>query len=114
MGYKSVNGAAKINTELAEPIKNMIEAEPSFSYRTVLATLGMDKSSAHRIFQVKGRQVSKHPFGERPRIEAKNIARRRAGSVLGRRPAQGRGRQGWLAEPKFIMSGLSQQNGMLE
>jgi len=32
----------------------MIEAEPSFGYRTVAALLGMNKNTVQRIFQFKG------------------------------------------------------------
>jgi len=49
----------------------MIEAEPSFGYRTVAASLGMNKNTVQRIFQLKGWQVRKRPLGQRPRIEAK-------------------------------------------
>ena len=41
--YKPTRAPAKVNAELAEPIKEMIEAEPSFGYRTVAALLGMNK-----------------------------------------------------------------------
>ncbi|WP_244953606.1 hypothetical protein WCN78_17675 [Xanthomonas axonopodis pv. vasculorum] len=57
--------------KLAEPIKKMIEAEPSFGYRTVAALLGMNKNTVQRIFQLKGWQVRKRAPGQRPRIEAK-------------------------------------------
>ncbi len=69
--YKPTKGPAKVNAELAEPIKEMIEAEPSFGYRTVAALLGMNKNTVQRIFQLKGWQVRKLPIGQRPRIEAK-------------------------------------------
>jgi putative transposase len=69
--YKPTKGAAKVKPELAEPIKEMIEAEPSFGYRTVAALLGMNKNTVQRIFQLKGWQVRKRPLGQRPRIEAK-------------------------------------------
>jgi len=49
----------------------MIEAEPSFSYRTVAALLGMNENTVQHIFQLKGWQVRKRPLGQRPRIEAK-------------------------------------------
>ncbi len=61
----------KVEPELAEPITEMIEAEPSFGYRTVAALLGMNKNTVQRIFQLKGWQVRKRPLGQRPRIEAK-------------------------------------------
>ncbi|WP_296248036.1 DDE-type integrase/transposase/recombinase [uncultured Stenotrophomonas sp.] len=49
----------------------MIEAEPSFGYRTVAALLRMNKNTVQRIFQLKGWQVRKRALGQRPRIEAK-------------------------------------------
>ena len=55
--YKSTRSAVKVKPELAEPIKAMIEAEPSFGYRTVAALLGMNKHTVQRIFQLKGWQV---------------------------------------------------------
>lgn len=49
----------------------MIEAEPSFGYRTAAALLGMSKSIVQRIFQLKGWQLHKRALGQCPRIEAK-------------------------------------------
>jgi putative transposase len=69
--YKPTRAPAKVNPELAAPIKEMIEAEPSFGYRTVAALLGMNKNTVQRIFQLKGWQVRKRALGQRPRIEAK-------------------------------------------
>ncbi|XUP36311.1 IS3 family transposase (plasmid) [Xanthomonas axonopodis pv. vasculorum] len=69
--YKPTRSPAKVTPELAEPIKKMIEAEPSFDYRTVAALLGMNKNTVRRIFQLKGWQVRKRALGQRPRIEAK-------------------------------------------
>ena len=69
--YRPTKSAAKVKPELAKPIKEMIEAEPSFGYRTVAALLGMNKNTVQRIFQLKGWQVRKRPLGQRPRIEAK-------------------------------------------
>ncbi len=69
--YKPTKGPAKVNAELAEPIKEMIEAEPSFGYRTEAALLGMNRNTVQRIFQLKGWQVRNRPIGQRPRIEAK-------------------------------------------
>ncbi|MGS0577355.1 hypothetical protein ACQR5V_22150 [Xanthomonas oryzae pv. oryzicola] len=62
---------AKVKPELAEPIKELIEAQPSFGYRTVAALLGMNKNTVQRIFQLNGWQVRKRPLGQRPRVEAK-------------------------------------------
>ncbi|WP_238532232.1 hypothetical protein [Xanthomonas phaseoli] len=69
--YKPTRSPAKVKPELAEPIKKMIETEPSFGYRTVAALLGMNKNTVQRIFQLKGWQVRKRALGQRPRIEAK-------------------------------------------
>lgn len=49
----------------------MIEAEPSFGYRTMAALLGTNKNTVQRIFQLKGRQVRKRALGQRPRLGAR-------------------------------------------
>lgn len=69
--HKPTRSPAKVKPELAEPIKEMIEAGPSFDYRTVAALLGMNKNTLQRIFQLKGWQVRKRALGQRLRIEAK-------------------------------------------
>ena len=66
-----------MNPALAEPIKALIEGEPSFGYRTVAGLLGMNKNTVQRIFQLKGWQVRKRAVGFRPRIEALPSAARR-------------------------------------
>jgi putative transposase len=48
----------------------MIDAEPSFGYRTVAWLLGFNKNTVQRIFQIKGWQVRKRAVGMRPRIQA--------------------------------------------
>lgn len=68
--YKPAKGAPKVRSELAMPIKAMIEEEPSFGYRTVASLLEMNKNTVQRIFQLKGWQVRKRAIGNRPRIEA--------------------------------------------
>jgi putative transposase len=68
--YKPVKEKPKVQERLAEPIKKMIEAEPSFDYRTVASLLQFNKNTAQRIFQLKGWQVRKRAVGHRPRIEA--------------------------------------------
>ncbi|HEY4341676.1 MAG TPA: IS3 family transposase [Steroidobacteraceae bacterium] len=62
-------GAAR-RTVFYRPSKALIEAEPSFGYRTVAGLLGMNKNTVQRIFQLKGWQVRKRPIGQRPRIQA--------------------------------------------
>lgn len=75
--YRSRRSPPKVNPALAEPIKALIEEEPSFGYRTVAGLLGMNKNTVQRIFQLKGWQVRKRAVGFRPRIEAlPSVARR--------------------------------------
>ncbi|WP_229038544.1 hypothetical protein [Salmonella enterica] len=64
--YRSVKAAPKLQEHLVTPIKNMIEENPSFGYRTVAALLGFNKNTVQRIFQLKGWQVRKRPVGFRP------------------------------------------------
>lgn len=49
----------KVRGDLSEPIKALIEVEPSFGYRTVAGLLAMNKNMVQRIFQLKGWQVRK-------------------------------------------------------
>ena len=68
--YKPVKSTPKVQDRFAEPIKQMIEAEPSFGYRTVASLLPFNKNTVQRIFQIRGWQVKKRPIGFRPRVEA--------------------------------------------
>lgn len=68
--YKPRRATPKVNPDLCEPIKALIETEPSFGYRTVASLLGFNKNTVQRIFQIKGWQVRKRSVGHRPRIEA--------------------------------------------
>jgi putative transposase len=68
--YRPTKSPPKVKPELAEPIKALIEAEPSFGYRTVAGLLGMNRNTVQRIFQLKGWQVRKRAVGHRPRIQA--------------------------------------------
>lgn len=67
---KPTKAAPKVDPRFADPIKAMIEKEPSFGYRTVAWLPGFNKNTVQRIFQIKGWQVRKRPIGMRPRIEA--------------------------------------------
>lgn len=69
--YREIKAKPKIQPQLVEPVKAMIEKNPSFGYRTVAWLLGMNKNTVQRIFQLKGWQVRKRAVGLRPRIEAK-------------------------------------------
>jgi putative transposase len=68
--YKPSKVTPKVDPSFAEPIKALIEMEPSFGYRTVANLLGFNKNTVQRIFQLKGWQVRKRAIGHRPRIEA--------------------------------------------
>ena len=69
--YQSVKSPPKVQPRFAEPIKAMIEDNPSFGYRTVAHLLGFNKNTVQRVFQLRGWQVRKRPVGFRPRIEAR-------------------------------------------
>lgn len=68
--YRPTKSPPVVKPELAEPIKALLEQEPSFGYRTVAGLLGMNKNTVQRIFQLQGWQVRKRAIGHRPRIEA--------------------------------------------
>jgi len=68
--YKPTKAEPRINPAIAQPIKALIEQEPSFGYRTVAGLLDMNKNTVQRVFQLMGWQVLKRSTGHRPRIEA--------------------------------------------
>ncbi len=68
--YKPSKAPPKVKEHIAKPIKTLIEAEPSFGYRTVAWLLGMNKNTVQRVFQIKRWQVRKRPVGHRPRVQA--------------------------------------------
>ncbi len=47
--YKSCKAPPRLNPAFVEPIKAMIEAEPSFGYRTVANLLGFNKNTVQRL-----------------------------------------------------------------
>ena len=67
--YRPTKAPPTVKPALADPIKALIEEEPSFGYRTVAGLLGMNKNTVQRIFQLKGWQVRKRAVGRRPRIQ---------------------------------------------
>lgn len=67
---RPTKAAPKIDPAFAGPIKALIEAEPSFGYRTVAWLPGFNKNTVQRVFRLKGWQVRKRPVGARPCIEA--------------------------------------------
>ena len=68
--YQPVKKSApKLQARLVSPIKQLIEENPSYGYRTVAALLRFNKNTVQRIFQLKGWQVRKRSVGFRPRVE---------------------------------------------
>lgn len=47
--YQPTKASPRVNPELAEPIKKLIEEEPSFGYRTVAWLLGFNKNTVRRM-----------------------------------------------------------------
>jgi len=68
--YRPTKATPAVDPRFAEPIKAMIEENPSFGYRTVAHLLDFNKNTVQRIFQLKGWQVKKRPVGFRPRVQA--------------------------------------------
>lgn len=57
--YRPGKAAPKLQERFVVPIKQMIEEEPSFGYRTVANLLGFNKNTVQWVFQLKGWQVRK-------------------------------------------------------
>jgi len=110
--YKPTRSPPKVKLELAEPIKEIIEAEPPFVYCTVARLLGMNKKTVQRVFPLKGWQVRKRALGQRPRIKAKasraETPEQRWATVLCR--VWG-GKDGWLSLALMIHSSMRQLLG---
>ena len=52
--YRPTKAVPKVDPRFAEPIRVMIEQEPSFGYRTVAWLPGFNKNTVQRVFQLKG------------------------------------------------------------
>lgn len=52
--YKPAKAKPKVQERFANPIKQMIEVEPSFDYRTVANLSLFNKITVQRVFQVMG------------------------------------------------------------
>jgi len=68
--YRPTAKTPVVQERFVQPIKQLIEEHPSFSYRTVAHLLSFNKNIVQRIFQLKGWQVRKRPVGFRPRVQA--------------------------------------------
>jgi putative transposase len=60
----------RFRTDLLCRSNTMIEAEPSFGYRTDASLPRFNQNTVQRVFQLMGWQVRKRAIGHRPRIEA--------------------------------------------
>lgn len=98
--YKPTKAAPKLDEKFVQPIKALIEEEPSFGYRTVAWLLGFNKNTVQRIFQIKGWQVRKRSIGSRPRVEVLPSAAERPNERWSTDLAR-MGRQGWLVYIDF-------------
>lgn len=67
--YRPTKSAPRLKENLVAPIKDLIEREPSFGYRTVASLLRLNRNTVQRIFQLKGWQVRRRPTGRRPRVQ---------------------------------------------
>lgn len=76
---KPTKGSAKANSKLAEPIIDMIEAEPSFGYRTVVALLGVNRAAD---LPAQG-LVQEAPAWSASANRSEDFSRPGAGSVMG-------------------------------
>src|SRR5690606_27063275 len=100
---------SKVRPELAEPIKQLIEEEPSFGYRTVAGLLGMNKNTVQRIFQLKRWHVRNRAVGPRPRIQTLPSLASASGERLATdRRRIWRGRAGWLT-PALVVDRHARQ-----
>jgi putative transposase len=68
--YRPSRKKPVLQERFTQPIKQMIEENPSFGYRTVAYLLNFNKNTVQRIFQLMHWQVRKRPVGFRPRVKA--------------------------------------------
>jgi putative transposase len=61
--YRPTRKSPRIQERFSVPIKQMIEENPSFGYRTVAHLLGFNKNTVQRIFQLMGWQVRTRASG---------------------------------------------------
>jgi hypothetical protein len=61
--YKPVKSKPKVQERFANPIKQMIETEASFGYRTVASLLRFNNNTVQRVFQLMGGRYAREPLG---------------------------------------------------
>jgi putative transposase len=59
--YKATKKPPTVQARFAQPIKQLIEENPSFGYRTVAHLLRCNKNTVQRVFQLMHWQVRKRP-----------------------------------------------------
>ena len=70
MYYRPTRKPPTVQERFCQSIKQMIEENPSFGYRTVAHLLSFNKNTVQRILQLMRWQVKKRPVGFRPRVRA--------------------------------------------
>ena len=68
--YRPTKQARKVNTVLAQKVKELIGELPFAGYRTLAFLLGLNRNTVQRINQIKGWQCRKRQIGFRPRAQA--------------------------------------------
>ena len=60
--YRHTRKLPMVQERFCQPIKQMIEENPSFDYPTVAHLLNFNKNTVQRIFRLMRRQVKKRPW----------------------------------------------------
>jgi putative transposase len=127
--YKPAKSEPKVQVRFAEPIKAMIEENPSFGYRTVAHLLDFNKNTVQRVFQLMGWHLSRSGkaktaesaleqaliarYGTLGRVRSSFLLRSDNGLVFTSRSYTALVRSYGLKQ-EFITPHCPQQNGMIE
>jgi len=68
--YKPTKTKPKVQERFEQPIKALIDQDPSFGNRTVTGLLNFNKNTVQRIFHIWGWQVKQRAIDFRPRVQA--------------------------------------------
>ncbi len=68
--YKPTKAAPKVQERFERSIKDMVDQDPSYGYRTVAGLLNFNNNTEQRIFQIRGWQVKKRAIGFRSKVQA--------------------------------------------
>ena len=105
--YRPVKSTPKVQERFAEPIKQMIESEPSFGYRTVASLLQFNKNTVQRIFQIEGWQVRKRAIDHGSRRSRRSPRRR---TNAGRQISAASGRAVMAGRAWLLLSTVTREN----